>query len=473
MPATLIDKDRRAANRAFVGELGAHFDDFGIYPVETAALDAVEPSIADLRRARRRREDVQGVGYMSLVEADGVLRWELGAGPAPSRRGGPRRWARDTPAPGQTLRVLRQYKFADLPPNEVGAKLQQLDERLTRTQGLFQVVGGAPPRVGRREAKPVEKGRILLFVHGTFSHCDNLLAEIAATPDGRRLLDVALAGGRYAQVLAFNHPTLSVSPLLNAAELARRFRDSRAEVDVICHSRGGLVARWWLEALDHAAAPRGTVVFAGAPLAGTSLAAPPRLRAALNLLTNLSRALRLAAQTTGRVFPAALPIGEAAGVLFGLFGKLTALAAKTPIVDAGVAMIPGLAGQSREGANRELLELRGAFDGSGAGGRARRAAERYAFLTSNFEPEDPAWRFWRYFRKDQMLNTAADLVFDGPNDLVVDTASMTGLADSFVPAGIPPDRIERFGDASAVVHHLNYFQQPETIRFITRSLGLA
>ena len=273
-------------------------------------------------------------------------------------------------------------------------------------------------------------------------------------------------------MLAFNHPTLSVSPLLNAAELAMHFRDSRAGVDVVCHSRGGLVARWWLEVLDHAAAPRGTVVFAGAPLAGTSLAAPPRLRAALNLLTNLSRALRLTAQTTGRLIPVALPIGEAAGILFGLFGKLTAIAAKTPIVDAGIAMVPGLAGQSREGANHELLRLRCTFDEAALKAQARRAADGYYFLTSNFEPEDPAWRFWRYFRKDQMLNTAADLVFDGPNDLVVDTTSMTSLADAFDQATIPAERMERFGNSSAVVHHLNYFQQPETLRLIRKAWRL-
>jgi len=210
----------------------------------------------------------------------------------------------------------------------------------------------------------------------------------------------------------------------------------------------------------------------GAPLAGTSLAAPPRLRAALNLLTNLSRALRLTAQTTGRLIPVALPIGEAAGILFGLFGKLTAIAAKTPIVDAGIAMVPGLAGQSREGANHELLRLRCTFDEAALKAQARRAADGYYFLTSNFEPEDPAWRFWRYFRKDQMLNTAADLVFDGPNDLVVDTTSMTSLADAFDQATIPAERMERFGNSSAVVHHLNYFQQPETLRLIRKAWRL-
>ena len=165
---------------------------------------------------------------------------------------------------------------------------------------------------------------------------------------------MARAFGNYQQVLAFNHPTLSVSPLLSAAALRQHFRGNEANVDVICHSRGGLVVRWWLEVLDQVPVPRGRVVFAGPSLAGTGLAAPARLRGALNVLTNISKTLGTISKGSALVFPAAAPIGHAAGVLFGLFGKLTGIAAHTPIVDAGVAMIPGLSGQSREGANGEI-----------------------------------------------------------------------------------------------------------------------
>ena len=49
------------------------------------------------------------------------------------------------------------------------------------------------------------------------------------------------AGKSYDQVLAFDHPTLSVSPVLNGLDLARRFAGTKAKVDVIAHGRGGLV----------------------------------------------------------------------------------------------------------------------------------------------------------------------------------------------------------------------------------------
>ena len=443
------------------------FADFGIHPIDADVFgEDIEPRIATLRRARRRRGEAGKVGYMSLMDTDGVLRWELGPGPAPSRRYRRRRAGTRLAAGDRTGDVIRQFKFEELPPNEVGAKLQQLDGFLTPNQGLREVTRQL--KVGREVApKP---GRILLIVHGTFSHCDNLLDEITGTAEGKSLLERVFSSGKYAQVLAFNHPTLSVSPILNAAALAHHFRGSDANVDVICHSRGGLVVRWWLEVLDHAAKPRGRVVFAGPPLAGTGLAAPARLRGALNVLTNISKTLGVISKGSMLVFPAAAPIGHAAGVMFGFFGKLMDIASRTPIVDAGVAMIPGLAGQSREGANGEILRLRESFTGLQEADRRRRFIDNYYVLQSNFEPPDPTWKFWRYFRKDQLLNTAADMVFEGNNDLVVDTDSMASLADDIFNLSLAEAQVERFGGTSEVVHHLNYFHQPQTIRLIERAL---
>jgi hypothetical protein len=43
----------------------------------------------------------------------------------------------------------------------------------------------------------------------------------------------------YDQVLTFDHYTVSRSPVLNALELPRIMAFSTADVDIICHSRGG------------------------------------------------------------------------------------------------------------------------------------------------------------------------------------------------------------------------------------------
>jgi hypothetical protein len=49
----------------------------------------------------------------------------------------------------------------------------------------------------------------------------------------------------------------------------------------------------------------------------------------------------------------------------------------------------------------------------------------YYAIMSNFETQNPEWRFWRNFRKDRAMDLASDIVFPGDNDLVVDTWSMT------------------------------------------------
>jgi hypothetical protein len=52
---------------------------------------------------------------------------------------------------------------------------------------------------------------------------------------------------------------------------------------------------------------------------------------------------------------------------------------------------------------------------------------RYYIVKSNFEATDAGWAFWRRFRKSNIADYAADLIFDDTNDLVVDTGSMDSL----------------------------------------------
>lgn len=460
------ERERLRETQNFAAELSGDLASFGILPID-AQLEQ-QTRTGQLRRLRRRRFD-DPVGVMTLLDDDGVLRWRIGNGPAP-RRSRLRAGKRRGPAPGG--RSVAQYKFVDLPPNLVGKKLRELDDSLTGAQGLFAVhatPAGGVKVATEREVSPPEAGRLLLFVHGTFSNCQHLLAELEGTETGAAFLRRALAA--YDAVLAFNHPTLSVSPILNAAKLASCFRQCGASVDVICHSRGGLVTRWWLEALDprRGAEPaRGDVLFAGSPLAGTGLAAPKRLKGALEVLTNLSKALGVAAKAAGTVFPLAAPIGHAAGVLFSLFGKVISIAASTPLLDAGVSMIPGLAAQSREGANGEILRLRESFTSLPPPERTTRFLDRYWFVTSDFETEDPGWKFWRYFRKDKLADVGADMVFEGQNDLVVDSPSMTDMADGLGLAQLPAGHVHDFG-SNADVHHCNYFRQAKTIEVIEKS----
>jgi hypothetical protein len=159
---------------------------------------------------------------------------------------------------------------------------------------------------------------------------------------------------------------------------------------------------------------------------------------------------------------AGLPFLTFVSGIFRLVGSVSTLAAKTPAIDAAVALVPGLSAQQRVGNNPELHSLRA---------RAPTLDGRYFAVRSDFEAERVGWRFWRYFRKDVAANAAkdlgTDLVFDGPNDLVVDSDSMVELAQG---TRIPDSQVLDFG-ASADVHHTNYFSRPETLDFIQDALG--
>jgi hypothetical protein len=415
-------------------------DDLGLFDGDHGFPGEVP--VRDLRR-RGRRELPDRVVTLTLVEDDGVLYWrERSSMPALVRRRARRG--------GQLItgEIVTQRRFEMLEQDKVNAAIQKLDDRLSPARGLRQVKKAKLVPVTRESYT----GRTLLLVHGTFSSNDHLLAELLATPRGRQLVD--RAEKHYDQVLAFDHPTLAVGPLFNALELSRLFAKSTHAVDVVAHSRGGLVARWWLEALGAGVGGPARAVLVGSPVAGTSLAAGPRIRAGIDLLTNFGSALAGAMNLAG----AANPFLTAPVAILRVLLSVTGLAAKLPVPDAMVAMIPGLFAQAAIRNNGELTRLR-------AGPSLRPV--KYHAVRANFEPKDEGWKFWRYFRKTTLADPLADHVFDGENDLVVDTASMTDLGKTGAELvdtwdfGTTPD-----------VHHLNYFRQPETLEFIARSLQI-
>jgi hypothetical protein len=61
-----------------------------------------------------------------------------------------------------------------------------------------------------------------------------------------------------------------------------------------------------------------------------------------------------------------------------------------------------------------------------------------------------------------LADKVANVIFDGPNDLVVDTASMI---DFGVPELELADQPWDFGTTDQV-WHCNYFRQPDTIKYI-------
>lgn len=400
--------------------------------------------------------------HMNLVRrASGVLEWEFG----PSLRratSGTRRMAGRLPSesvaePG--AEVIDQVTFEELQPNQVTKVIDKVDRWLTplaweakalRPEGLRVIVkdGGGfklGPRFSGGKAA-LHRKKVFLFIHGTASNCDKNLTELSAHDDGLQLLTAF--SKHYDVMLGFDHPTLGTTPLLNAIDLDRQLglHDSNmpASIDIVTHSRGGIVSRWFLEQLCPPGV-RAHVVLLGCPISGTSLAAPANIKRLLDLFTNIAHAAGGAASF--------VPFLSFATALTEIMAAAFSFMAKTPAPDLLLNLLPGLAAQQRAGNNGELLRLR----------RPAGAGCEYHAVTANFEPPKIGWNFLKAFNKPgaRVLDTVADYLFAGPNDLVVDTNSMTMLDDA---RAVRESRVLRFkGDT---VHHCNYLSQPETCRHI-------
>lgn len=423
----------------------AVLDDQRLALDETGA-PATRPPLGQRRRRGFDPAAADGLAAVSLMRDDeGLLRW-MYEPPWQARQSGRRSWRSYGVDPSK---AVQQFRFSELGNNTITQRLVDLDQRLTPGQGMQRWVGNALVA----DAQPKVSGRSLLLVHGTFSESEMFVKELQATAKGQQLAAQWQDPARYKAVLAFNHATLSVGAWSNAIDLARALRQVTGPIDVVCHSRGGLVVAWLLRLVP---VPIERVVFVGSPLVGTSLAAPDRLRAALDLLANYADLT----QQVGTAVSPVLPLASGVAALAKILGKVLHLGSELPVVDAALAMVPGLATQQHVANNLDLRQL---FADDWL-----RLPQMHGIGVS-FKPDEsnePLWKFWRRFTHlaDQVKYAGADLVFDGPNDLVVDVSSMRQLGEKAV---IP------FKDlgTSPSTHHTNYFRDARVLDEIRTRLA--
>lgn len=348
--------------------------------------------------------------------------------------------------PGETRTAVR---FTDLPGNTIHEALGALDAKLTPNQGLRRLTidGTLVPASERFE------GRTLMVVHGTFSNSDNVLAGIQRG-DAEFL---RWAQQRYAQVLTFDYASLSRRSVANALALQHIVgQQLHGDIDLVCHSQGGLIARFWLERLEPARLARSRVILVGAPLAGTSLAAPANLRQAIGILASAATVLGV-----GVGVVSGLSLLGAIGGLAGILQKMVGKGAMGGLLDAAVALVPGVDSMSKVGTNAELHELRRATTG---------VPPAYFAISGDFEPRTTGGGKPWEDAGVRALDGALDRVFVGANDLIVDTSSHTELSDTHIIGRDDPSRVLRF-EAGQDVHHRNYFSQPSALGFIADRLG--
>lgn len=135
-------------------------------------------------------------------------------------------------------------KFVEGGPSRLGTKalMWAIERRLGREPGLYRFRGARDKPVDLQAvdaatlANDVAAGPLLVFVHGTASNTAGSFADLAASTELFRTLERRFGE----RIYAFEHRTLSESPIENALQLVSLLPNG-ARVSLVTHSRGGLV----------------------------------------------------------------------------------------------------------------------------------------------------------------------------------------------------------------------------------------
>lgn len=303
--------------------------------------------------------------------------------------------------------------------------------------------------------------RVLLMIHGTFSSTKGGFGALGSTDFGRAFMSQAIDS--YDAVLGFDHRTLSVDPLENAADILAALRKLDAKhpivFDAVAHSRGGLVLRSLTEHLLPGSGFDAIVqkaVFVACTNGGTQLANSENWNRFIDLYTNLAvgsvKALSLVAPHTT---PANAIVG---GLIKGLAVFVKAMA--TTALDED--QVVGLSAMSPGG--RFIAEINETQPGQ----PTPDSVDYYA-ITSDFEPSLARKGTLPSKLIKALADGAVDKLMGEINDLVVNVASMTTV-DPHVVGGFVSDVLD-FG-TTGLVHHSNYFHHEGTHKALARWLKL-
>ncbi len=280
----------------------------------------------------------------------------------------------------------------------------------------------------------------LLVVHGIFSTVEGMLSGLP-----RQAME-ELFKAYEGRVIGFNHLSVTESPEENARffleQLKRASPEGKFVFDVLCHSRGGIVARALAET-GKVIFPDGNsefrkIFFVATPNHGSVLANPERITDMIDVFTNL-----LTNFPDGTVMYSI--------EIFLAIIKLVAFTAERSL--------PGLASMGTDGYIKQVLNA-----------ASEQSPAAYACAAANYQP-DP--NVDNAFFTGPFVNTIIDRVFktgaqDVANDLVVPREGV------YAPNGHPSFPIPKpliFQDA-AHVWHSGFFQRAETFERIKQHLEI-
>ncbi len=328
---------------------------------------------------------------------------------------------------GRVLLKALVFPIAKEVAGRVTAKLVRNWEDEHRPYGLRWFGPGDDPRAGtavaRTDLADLAAGRALLLVHGTFSTSATGFGQLSDDVVGR------LARAYDGRVFTFEHPSVATSPDDNLAWLQHELAGApRLDLDVVTHSRGGLVGRLLAGGLGEVPEMQvRNLVFGATPNHGTLLAQPDHVVAFLDRATTL---LNLAPPGPADIVQAAME-----GILVGV----------KAIVAGGLEHLTGLTGMNPASPWLEDLNARAGTNDT----------TTFRAIAADFEPTGALRRAIKMRVQDEVVDRVMGNV---DNDTVVPTLGVTGTASD--PASLVADPlVYATGDG---VHHSNIFAKRRT-----------
>ncbi|MCA9662548.1 MAG: CHAT domain-containing protein, partial [Myxococcales bacterium] len=428
-----------------------------------------------------------------LLEEDGVFRWVFpegagdeadadahrvrGAGVGIARFRIPIRAAVDEAPSGEQTRGLigdiikgqitaRIYKyFAEKITDVAAAKTVEFLER-HRREGPVEIRGPEArdwidvDDLSGLTLPTDRKPRILLMIHGTFSSTRGSFSGLC---DGTGLEFLTRALAAYDAIFGYDHRSLRYVPRENAAAirdlLVATAWPEPPEIDVICFSRGGLVARELIERLLPTSEFTGTiakVIFVATTNAGTELARPENWRDLVDTYTTLAcNAVRALGVVTGWI------TGVVGGELINSLGAFVKALADTAIKRR---LFPGLAAMDPTG---DVVKTLNATPLPERAGPAPTYYRITSFFSANADIPEALRGGLASAAKAFLADRITTRLYKGSHsDLVVNNQSTDTLHPDLRYSG------DLHFNANAAVYHVNFFFQEPVHRQLMTWLDL-
>jgi CHAT domain-containing protein len=326
--------------------------------------------------------------------------------------------------------------------------------------GVYRLGAGLEILPQRRLAagRTMDEGHHLVLVHGTFSSTEGGFSALRGKDEWQELIE------NYQGVYALEHKTLSVNPVVNALQLARSL-PRQAKLDLVSHSRGGLVG----EFLSLAAAGRLDPELHKRRDHTIRAEEQALLRELVDTLASkqieINRFVRVASPSSGTIL-ASERIDEVAGFLFNVVEKIPGVAGWIFTVLKSLALaflnqrarpdvIPGLEAMMPSSPFIGLLNVSGSTDPQLG------FDDGLGVIAGDVDRS----RWFKWFREK-----GADLFYGEEHDYVVDTLSMyqgaqRSKASVSLHAGPKVNHFTYFSEADSRKRLRDWLTSPETSGF--------